>query len=84
MLTRRNDLGQPRLGLVVSRKCARRAVDRNRIKRVIRDSFRCNQARLGAWDIVVIGRPGIEQRANSEIAAALEQHWVRLRPCAKS
>lgn len=32
-----------RLGLAISRKCAPKAVDRNRIKRLIRESFRCYQ-----------------------------------------
>lgn len=43
----------PRLGLVIGRKLARRAILRNRIKRVIRESFRLSQGRLGGLDIVV-------------------------------
>ena len=42
----------PRLGLVVSRKVLRRAVDRNRAKRAIRESFRQTEG-LPCWDIVV-------------------------------
>lgn len=47
-----------RLGLVVAKKVLRRAVDRNRAKRAIRESFRLNQ-RLPAVDIVVrVVEPG--------------------------
>lgn len=35
-----NDLGFDRLGITISRKVARRAVDRNRIKRLLRETFR--------------------------------------------
>ena len=49
---RPNDLGVPRLGLIVAKKVLRRAVDRNRVKRVIRESFRKRRG-LPALDIVV-------------------------------
>jgi len=35
-----NDLGEHRLGISVSKKTANRAVDRNRAKRILRESFR--------------------------------------------
>ena len=47
-----NDLGLARLGLVVGKRMLRRAVDRNRAKRVIRESFR-QAGGLPAMDIVV-------------------------------
>jgi len=47
--------GQPaRLGLAVSRKVSTRAVDRNRIKRVVRDSFRRTSATLPAGDVILV------------------------------
>ena len=50
----------PRLGLIVGKRMLRRAVDRNRAKRVIRESFR-QAARLPAMDIVVrLAVPGAE------------------------
>lgn len=49
---RPNDSGVARLGLIVGKKVLRRAVDRNRAKRMIRESFR-RQRRLPAVDIVV-------------------------------
>ncbi len=80
-----NDRESPRLGLVVSRKAVRRAVARNRIKRQVRESFRRTQPQLGGLDIVVIGRPGIDQQDNKALALALENIWTRLiKTCAGS
>ena len=42
-----------RLGLVVGKKFLRRAVDRNQVKRIIREQFRCLRGRLPALDLVV-------------------------------
>ncbi len=49
---RPNGLGHPRLGLVVARKLLGRAVDRNRVRRVLRERFRIRQHELGPLDIV--------------------------------
>lgn len=50
--------GSPRLGLAVGRRASPRAVVRNRIKRIARESFR--HSHLSAFDVVVIARPGLE------------------------
>ena len=49
----RRAAGKPRLGMLVSRKHAAAAVDRNRIKRCIREAFRLEQERLGPLDVLV-------------------------------
>jgi ribonuclease P protein component len=48
-----NVLGHPRLGIVVSKKLARRAVARNYMKRVLRELFRLRRLSIGGLDIVV-------------------------------
>ncbi len=45
-------LQQPRLGLIISKRLAPRAVTRNTIKRVIREAFRHKQGQLAARDYV--------------------------------
>lgn len=48
----RTSTGQPRLGLVVAKRFARRAVSRNTIKRVIREAFRLRRHELLPYDYV--------------------------------
>lgn len=50
--------GPARLGLAISRKHARRAVDRNRIKRHAREAFRQLAPELAPADYVIVNRPG--------------------------
>ena len=42
-----------RLGVVVAKKLLKKAVDRNKIKRVIREQFRCRRVSLPAYDLIV-------------------------------
>ena len=42
-----------RLGLVVGKKLLKRAVDRNRLKRIVREQFRRQRAILPAYDLIV-------------------------------
>jgi ribonuclease P protein component len=48
-----NSLGYPRLGIVVSKKTARRAVARNYMRRVLREWFRLNREKMCGLDVVV-------------------------------
>jgi ribonuclease P protein component len=58
--TRPNALGCPRLGMIIPRRAVPRAVDRNRLRRLLREWFRLNQEQLGSRDILVrlTGEPG--------------------------
>jgi ribonuclease P protein component len=78
VLARPNGLPHARLGLAVSKKNSRRAVDRNRIKRVIRESFRIHQHRLSGLDLVVVTRRGIGRTDNSGCFESLRRHWLRV------
>ena len=49
-----NNRTNARLGLIVSKKTLPRAVDRNRAKRVIRETFRCHSIKSRGLDIVVL------------------------------
>lgn len=85
VLARLNNLGFPRLGLAISRKSAKSSVVRNRIKRVIRESFRHHQHELDSLDLVVISRPGVSNQDNATFFNSLERHWANLKmQCVKS
>jgi ribonuclease P protein component len=48
-----NQIGHARLGLVVGKKVARRAVDRNYMRRVLREFFRMQQHEINHVDLVI-------------------------------
>jgi ribonuclease P protein component len=78
VLMRTNDTGDARLGLAIAKKQVRRAVDRNRIKRIVRESFRHHKQELESMDCVVMARRDTSAAANEELFASLQQHWKRL------
>jgi ribonuclease P protein component len=65
----------PRLGLSIAARTVGNAVRRNRIKRLIRESFRQHQHELPAVDIVVNARSGARDADNAVIVRSLEKHW---------
>lgn len=69
----------PRLGLAISKRRARRAVDRNRIKRVVRESFRQQGEALHGLDIVVLAQRQTKDADNRRLFDSLNRHWHRLR-----
>ena len=78
LLARNNDLDHPRLGLVIGKKSVKLSVERNRLKRVTRDSFRLNQDNLAGWDIVIVARKGLGDLENPELAQQFGKLWKRL------
>lgn len=73
-----NTLGHPRLGLAVSKKAVPLAVDRNRMKRQIRETFRLHQTLLPANDIVVLVKPGSRLKTLPHLRQSLERLWTRI------
>ncbi|PVZ82924.1 ribonuclease P protein component [Serratia sp. S1B] len=67
-----------RLGIVVAKKKVRRAHERNRIKRIARESFRLNQQAIASLDIVVMPKIGIEDISNAELHQQLKFAWQKL------
>lgn len=78
VLARSNGLTHARLGMAITRKNLKTAVARNRVKRIVRESFRQHQQTLAGLDIVVLSRSGLGERENPALFSALEQHWTRL------
>lgn len=78
LLAAPNDVGYPRIGLAIAKKQVRRAVDRNRCKRVIRDSFRHVAGDLPAIDIIVLARSELVRTDKRQLHDKLARHWQRL------
>jgi ribonuclease P protein component len=53
VMARPNQAGHPRLGMIIAKRLLARAVDRNRVKRCVRESFRLVLPELPACDFVV-------------------------------
>lgn len=80
-MARTNDLTRHRLGMAVSRKVCAKAVGRNRLKRVVRENFRCKM--LGhetdkALDIVVLPTARAVGQSNKTLDESLSNHWQKL------
>ena len=74
----RGDDAEPRLGLSVSRKVGG-AVERNRVKRLIREAFREELPRLRpGYDVVVVARPDARDLAEREGLAGVERELAEL------
>lgn len=68
-----NGLSHSRLGLTVTRRTGN-AVERNRIKRILRDLYRVNRSALSVpMDVVVNGRAALLRRPR----AAVERDFLR-------
>ena len=63
-----------RLGLVISKKVDKRAVQRNRIKRIVRESFRNSHFQVHC-DYAVLARGKVTSLANKEIFESINKLW---------
>ncbi len=79
LLVRKNELAHPRLGMAISKKNAKRAVDRNRIKRIFRESFRNNQHNLPCVDIIAMSKPSALKLDNREMREQIDRQWHFIR-----
>jgi ribonuclease P protein component len=82
VLGRRTGQENSRLGMAVSRQVDKRAVQRNRLKRVIRESFRTHylsdSPRRPATDIVVLPRRQAVVTSNEQLFDQLSRHWAQI------
>jgi ribonuclease P protein component len=74
-----NSLGFARLGLSISGKTVGNSVQRNRVKRQVRESFRKAAPTLPAFDLVVGARHGVRTAGNGALRESLDQLWERIR-----
>jgi len=66
-----------RLGLVIAKKNIRLANQRNRVKRVIREFFRCHPP-AKHLDLVFLARKGLGDLSNDQIRSQLQELWRKL------
>lgn len=78
ILARPNGGAPARLGLAISRKQVRRAVDRNRLKRLTRETFRRHRLDLHGLDLVVMAKAPAARCGKPELAAALAALFLSL------
>jgi len=80
VLARKNHAGRSRLGMAVSVKVDKRAVRRNRLKRLVRESFRRQPPSFSdlGLDLVVLPTRAAATMCSAVLNAGLEKHWQRL------
>ncbi len=67
-----------RLGLAIAKRHVPSAVNRNRIRRIIRESFRYHQSQLYGNDVVVIMQRQLPEVCNATLQEELQQQWQKL------
>ncbi len=78
VLYRKNTKNYPRLGLIISKKNCRHANKRNRLKRIIRESFRRNISKLKGHDIVVLNKHTTYNKETHVLTESLMRHWIKI------
>ena len=82
LLSRTNELKHSRLGLVIAKKHAPKAVTRNTIKRVVRENFRHAEYDTlqprHHFDTIVLAKPNINKLSSMELHREITHQWQRL------
>lgn len=78
LLGKANQLAVARLGLAIAKRRLRLAVRRNKVKRVVRESFRHHQHQLAGVDVVVLARDRAAAATPRRLRASLDAQWPRL------
>ncbi len=66
-----------RLGIAVPKKVAALAVERNRVRRIVRESFRCRRAQLPPGDYALVALPPARGATGARLREALDALWSR-------
>ena len=68
----------PVIGVTVSKKVSKKAVDRNKIKRQIREFFRHHQSELTDTDLVITAKPSCNKVSAKERNDSLLELWAKV------
>ena len=77
VLARESDADESRLGLAISKRVAKQATQRNKLKRLVREVFR-QHPDLPPLDFVVMAGAAAKGASNLQLRASLERHFARL------
>lgn len=78
ILARKSSGVRARLGLVIPKKHVKRAVKRNQIKRIARETFRLRQHKLPPIDAIVLARRGADTLSSTELHKIFNGLWKRI------
>lgn len=78
LLVSENGLAAPRLGIVIGKRRVKRAVDRNLLRRLLRESFRHRSVELTGLDVVVLVRADLRHPDKRLISEELGKVWTKL------
>lgn len=78
ILAIKNNWLHPRLGLVIAKKNVAKAVQRNRVKRMIREYFRLHGEQVSGLDLVVLARKDVDTLESGQISERLGALWKDL------
>lgn len=67
-----------RMGLIVAKKHVKLATDRNRLKRIARESFRQNRSRIPSCDLVVLYKSGSGKADNAKLLEDFTYLWRKV------
>lgn len=79
-----NECNYPRIGISISKKNINKAVSRNKLKRIIKESFRLNYTHLPAIDIVLVVKRGADSQTTELFFNELNEKWSELATCKKT
>lgn len=82
-LFKTNQLSHARIGIIVGKRVANKAVTRNQIKRVLRESFRHHQDHLKGLDIIVIARQQCDTLDKTNLRRGIDRLWEKLQEDSK-
>lgn len=78
VLAKPNQKPIARLGLIIGKRFAKSAVDRNKIKRILRESFRHHRHQLIGFDIIIIARQQCHLLDKATLREGIEKLWEKL------
>jgi ribonuclease P protein component len=71
----KNKTNRCRLGVSLPKKIIAKATKRNKIKRIIKNSFNMFFQETGGIDVVVRAKKEPQQNTSDKILQSLDQHW---------